>query len=60
MNYDLKYYSSRFFYMWGVCVNRVVANVFSFLSLSLSFFLFFSCVVVLVVVVITTGNICLL
>ena len=48
--------------MWGVCVNRVVANVFSFLSLSLSFFsfLFFSCVVVLVVVVITTGNICLL
>ena len=59
MNYDLKYYSSRFFYMCGVCVNRVVANVFSFLSLSLSF-LFFSCVVVLVVVVITTGNICLL
>lgn len=39
MNYDLKYYSSRFFYMWGVCVNRVVANIFSFLlSLSLSFF----------------------
>ena len=47
--------------MWGVCVNRVVANVFSFLSLSLFLsFLFFSCVVVLVVVVITTGNICLL
>lgn len=45
--------------MWGVCVNRVVANVFSFLSLSLSF-LFFSCVVVLVVVDITTGSICLL
>jgi len=41
MNYDLKYYSSRFFYMWGVCVNRVVANIFSFLlSLSLSFFSF--------------------
>jgi hypothetical protein len=26
--------------MGGVCVNRVVANVFSFLSLSLSFFSF--------------------